>query len=125
MYKRRSRSRLRHPAGASINTCSIPGKLPAAISPKIVLSVGTILQPTTVSVSLVSSSSKILLERAASIGSGLRNIIPTAYLLPSCQLFSSAIARKNESGFCINKPQPSPVLPSDAIPPRCCIRSKA
>ena len=31
---------------------------------------------------------------------------------------SCATARKNESGFCINIPQPSPVFPSAAIPPR-------
>ena len=96
-----------------------------AISPNTDVSTGTVRQPINVKHSFDNSSSNIFLESAASIGSVLRNIMPTAYFLPSFQLLSAATARKKLSGFCNNRPQPSPVLPSLAIPPRCCIRSKA
>jgi hypothetical protein len=61
IYNRRSRSRLRQPEGASTKICSMPGKLPLTMSPKVLVSVGTILQPTKVSVSRANYSSRIFL----------------------------------------------------------------
>ena len=106
------------PAGTT-NTCSIQGKQSSAIGPRQLSSVGTFRQPMISRPCSARRFSTAARPAAALFSSGLRNTWPTANS-SSGSLPNSALAalRKKASGLWIRRPQPSPVFPSAAIPPR-------
>ena len=96
-----------------------------AIGPKQSLLVGTFLQPFTTKPSASNALFKAARCLSAIAISKSRNTIPTAYCLGNSipkSVFTTS--RRKLSGFWINRPQPSPVLPSAAIPPRWVIQVK-
>ena len=111
------------PIGQLTKICSNAGKDCIAIEPNASLLVGTTRQPITRQPSSSISLVKICFACAANAGSKFKNTVPTANIsLSVISLIFFASSRKNAFGIANNNPQPSPVLPSAAIPPRCVIQ---
>ncbi|MCY1212042.1 hypothetical protein D9M72_237690 [compost metagenome] len=109
-----------------MNTCSICGRRSRARRPRTLVSIGTLRQP--ISCRPAARISRFMFSRAASArtGSWLKKTMPTAYWAgSSTEKVSLAMARRKRSGFWINRPQPSPVLPSALMPPRWVMQVRA
>ena len=100
--------------------------LPRAMGPRFDGSTGTSRQPITANRRLFKTASIAETASASTDGSVDKKTIPTANKSPSSTpQASDAACRMNASGIWNNNPQPSPVFPSAAIPPRCVIRVNA
>ncbi|MNV47728.1 hypothetical protein D3C71_1396050 [compost metagenome] len=112
-------------ASASTNTCSIFGNVSRASSPQTLASVGTSRQPRGWQPALRSWASSSSRHRWAASASCGRNTTPAAKLGPMRMPASSASWRRNTVGLRSSRPQPSPVSPSAATPPRWVMRDSA
>ena len=111
------------PIGQLTIICSNAGIDCRAISPKAATLVGITRHASTFRPSASISLAKICFECAATAGSRFKNTVPTAKIsLKVISLSFFASSRKKALGIANNKPHPSPVLPSAAIPPRCVIQ---
>ncbi|MNV23596.1 hypothetical protein D3C71_1146170 [compost metagenome] len=107
------------PIGQFTIICSNAGSDCIAIEPKASLLVGITRHANTRQPSDSISLLRICFACAAIAGSRLKNTVPTAKTsLSVISLSFFASSRKNCFGIAKSKPQPSPVLPSAAIPPR-------
>ncbi|ACL33554.1 hypothetical protein HAPS_2103 [Glaesserella parasuis SH0165] len=106
------------------NTCLIVGISARAISPNTEGLIGTSRHAGIPNVSWVNSSLIISIYSLTKASSRGKKICPTPKIFAKVKPLSAATARKKLSGICKERPQPSPVLPSAKIAPRCCIRDK-
>ena len=129
--RRRAKNNLRlnstsvTPIGQFTMICSKAGIDCNAIEPKASTLVGITRHAKTFKPSDSISFASTCFECAAIAGSRFKNTVPTAKIsLNVISLSFFASARKNSLGIAKRRPQPSPVLPSAAIPPRCVIQLK-
>src|SRR5258708_25014846 len=105
--------------GALTNTCSMRGRLFSASEPQADGSVGRARKPATCSLSRRNCSVSASRAAWALAVSRFRNTRPAAKIGANAKPAAAAAARKKEVGCLMIRPQPSPVLPSVAIAPRC------